>query len=92
MQVLIKVVDREEFENNMYQGVVYTHETFCRLPREEFGTLHGDGMFARFIISLAAMYNHKTYELFIHPTKPCVTIQFDEKNLSATVTYYVKEL
>jgi len=92
MQILIKVIDREEFDKNMYSGVVYTHETFCRLPHEEIRTMHSDGMFARFIISLASMYNHKSYELFMHPVRPCITIQFDEVNLSATITYYVKEL
>lgn len=92
MQILIKVIDREEFDKNMYSGIVYTHETFCRLPHEEIRTMHSDGMFARFIISLASMYNHKSYELFIHPVRPCITIQFDEANLSATITYYVKEL
>lgn len=92
MQVLVKVVDRDEFDKNMYTGVVYTHETNYHGQRYDLQQMYNEPMVARFIITLAALTNHCSYDLFIHQTRPCITFQYDEKCLSVVITYYVKKL
>lgn len=92
MQVLIKVIDRNQFDNNMYSGVVYTHETMFHGSREECESIYNEQMTARFVITLAALHNHKSYELFVHSVNPCKTFKYDPRSLSMVITYYVKEL
>lgn len=92
MQVLIKVIDRNQFDNDMYTGVVYTHETMFTGSNAELEQIYNEFMTARFIITLAALHNHKSYDLFIHQIKPCITFNYDPQNMSVIITYYVKEL